>query len=876
MSYLYIAEKPSTMMAVKKAYESSSRPLGNIDFVALAGHVCGLLEPKDYEQWQKKWKDIQLPMIPSEFKVKPIKNDIVKKIKDMVHNGNYEAIIVGTDSDVEGNGIYALLEKYLHLEGYKTLRFFEKDLTNKGIMESFASLTDFHKNERDVGMTNAYWIRAQFDWLIGFNLSVAYTVKTNMLMKVGRVKAPTLKLVYDNCKEIDNFVKKSSYLPSITTADPILNASLVDEEGKDITYEKQIEADRFLKVLGNTAVVKSMEKKETRKAPPQLYKLSDIQVEAGQKYGYSPEKTLSLIQSLYETHKIVSYPRTDGRYVSSEKSKEFQHLLDAVAAMPGMSDIVAKIDRSAIVAAAHNKRYVNDEEVKKSSHDALIPTGKKPNFSELNKDEQNICTMIYKRFLSIFLPDLIEEKRKYYLDVDGNTFICKGSTIIDPGFTDILDTNIKENELPKVTEEQKLKISKKYNHEVVSKPPVRFTQALLLKAMENIQKYMPESELKTVMKEVKGIGQPSSRGAIISELIRTGYISEKGKGLYMTDMGLAYIKYLDGQSVTDPALSAEWELHMQHIREGSEDYHAVKNQVYSYVRVVVQEVTNMEYQQYENKADIKCPLCGKAMRKLKFGYGCSGYPDCNFVIGEIAHKKLSENEIRELCHRKRTGTISGFTSKSGKKFDAKLILDDTGKISFEFDQNEEKSDLMCPSCGSNLIKYSWGYSCSEHNNGCSFAIGKICGKMLTESQIRTLLSRGEIGPLTGFTKKDGTKFEATLVLESKEIDGKAQCKIGFKKFASKENVSSDLYARCPKCGGKVIKSRYGWICEKGCKPSVPYELCKRTIEPEMAEALFTSGQTPILDGFISKKNKQFSAGLRFDDDKLVFYFPEKC
>ena len=185
MKYLYIAEKPSSMQAAKGAYEAAGCPLGQIDFVGLAGHVCGLMEPKEYPQWQKKWRDLTLPMVPDDFLVKPLKKDIVKKIRDMLKNGNYDAIIVGTDSDVEGNGIYALLEKYLHLENFRVFRFFEKDLTSKEIMKSFANLTDFHTNPRDVGMTQAYWIRAMFDWLIGFNLSVAYTVKTNMNVQRG-------------------------------------------------------------------------------------------------------------------------------------------------------------------------------------------------------------------------------------------------------------------------------------------------------------------------------------------------------------------------------------------------------------------------------------------------------------------------------------------------------------------------------------------------------------------------------------------------------------------------------------------------------------------------------------------------------------------
>ena len=880
MRYLYIAEKPSTMQTVKSVYEFAGSPLGKIDFISLAGHVCGLLEPKEYPQWKdQKWADLPLPMIPDDFQVKSIKPAIVKSIQDKLKKEKYDAIIVGTDSDVEGNGIYALLEKKLNLYHYKALRFFEKDLTAESIMQSFKNLTDFHKNPRDVGMTQAYWIRAQFDWLIGHNMTVAYTVKTNLTMRVGRVKAPTLKLVYDNWKAIEDFQKKSSYLPTVTTKNPLLNATYLTEEGEDGIFEKKEDAERLLQSLGNKATVKKKECKLTKKAPPQLLKLSDVQYEAGQKYGYSLTKTLAIIQSLYEKHKVVSYPRTDGKYVSSERAKEFPTLIKAVAAVPELKAEASGISLAAINQARGNKRYVNDTEVAKKSHDALIPTGKAPDYSKMTAEEQKICTMIYKHFLAIFLPDLTEEKRKYFLDVDGKTFVCKGSKIVDRGFTRIFDTKIKENELPDVTEGQQMDISKKEIHEVVSRPPARFTQALLLKAMEDIQKYMPESELKTIMKKVAGIGQASSRGEIVRDLLQTGYIEEREKGgLYMTEKGLAYIHYLDGKSITDPALSAQWELHMQHIREGEEKYEDVRKQILDYVNESVREVMDSSFDQFndtENTSKLPCPFCGKPLRKTSFGYGCSGYPDCRFSIGEIAHKRLTESQLSDLLTKHRTGVIKGFTNKKGTKFDAVLVLKNRA-ISFEFPESiRETKDLMCPVCGSPLQKFAWGYGCSEHKNGCNFVIGKIGGKMLTESQVKTLLNKERLGPLSGFHKKDGTTFEATLVLEKEEDEnGKENYKVAFEHRNSLQNTAKDIYARCPVCGGTVVRGKWGWICGKNQCSEVPYKLSEREIEPETAEQIFAVGHSSMLEGFISKKQKPFSAILEMKDGKVRFSFPE--
>lgn len=284
MKYLYLAEKPSAMKAVKAAYESSNKPLGEIDFFALAGHICKLCEPKEYEKWNVKWQERELPMIPGQFKVGILTKDKVLDLKKKLEAGHYDAIIVGTDSDVEGNGIYDLIETYLGLQQYKTFRFFETDLTQAGIMKSMMSLTDYHTNPRDVGMTESFRIRSRFDWLIGFNMTVAYTVKSGFLMKVGRVKAPTLKLVYDNCKAIDEFSQKVSYQPTITTKELELTAGLIDEEGKVSAFPSKEEAEAILAALSGTATVESFEKTAKKTQADQLFKLTDIQYEAGTKY----------------------------------------------------------------------------------------------------------------------------------------------------------------------------------------------------------------------------------------------------------------------------------------------------------------------------------------------------------------------------------------------------------------------------------------------------------------------------------------------------------------------------------------------------------------------------------------------------------------
>ena len=687
MKYLYIAEKPSTMNEVRKAY-NKNRFLGDIDFVALSGHICGLKEPKEYDDWDKPWRELELPLVPGQFKTKVIKKDIADNIKKMIKENGYDAIIVGTDSDQEGNGIYDLLERQLGLGRIKAYRFFEKDLTEKGIMESMHALTDYRQNPRDVGMTEAFRIRSQFDWLIGFNMTIAYTVKSGFLMRVGRVKCPTLKLVYDNCAEIDAFTESRSYQPAIHTAVKEMDAVFVDEQLKDKAFARKEEAQKIVDDCGDEAKIVSITKKVESKPPAQFYKLSDIQVEAGQKYGYSPEATLAVIQSLYETHKVLSYPRTDGRYVSSEKAKEFPILAAAALSIPELSQFAGMITDSAIKAAASSSRFVNDKEVEKSSHDALIPTGKKPDMAAMTEEERNILLMVYRRFLAAFLPPLKEEKTKILLDADGYGFLARGSVVVDPGFTVIFERKPKELALPAVSEGEILDIAQKGLKEVVSRPPKRLTQATLIAAMENIQKYMKKGELRDAMKEAKGIGQPSSRAAIISDLIKTGYMEEKKGGLYITSQGKTYIENLKGCSLLDPELSAEWEVKMKKIRNREAEYSDVYGEAVGYLGQLLDDVKTAQIEKApsaKGTMDFNCPVCGKPMRDTGKGFGCSGYPECKFFIGTICGKKITASQAKALCSKRKTGLIKGFTSKSsGRPFDAKLFLNSNNEIKFEF------------------------------------------------------------------------------------------------------------------------------------------------------------------------------------------------
>lgn len=866
MKYLFLAEKPSAMKAIRDAYEHSNKPLGQIDFFPLAGHICKLCEPKAYEEWDVRWDERPLPMIPEEFKVGPLREDVINKLKRQLSSTKYDAIIVGTDSDVEGNGIYDLIETYLGLQHYKAYRFFESDLTPSGIMKSMTDLQDYHTNPRDVGMTKAYRIRSRFDWLIGFNMSVAYTVKSGFLMKVGRVKAPTLKLVYDNCKSIENFTSNTAYQPSIEIEDNHVNAGLADESGKAIAFSTAEEAKGILEQLSGTATVKTFKKEIKKTSANQLYKLTDIQYEAGMKYGYTPEQTLELIQSLYEKHKIISYPRTDGRYVSSEKAKNFPDLLKAVSKMDGLEETVKTITEKDIESVQHNKRYVNDEEVQKSSHDALMPTGDVSALKKLGTDERNICEMIFKRFVSIFLPPLSEEKTKVVFEDNGFYFTCNGSRVLNPGYT-ILSNRPKESPLPDFNDGDSFKESKQYLHEVVSKPPQRFTQATLIKAMENIQKYVNEENLKKIIKQAGGIGQPSSRAAIISELISSGYVKDvqtvKGKGLHITEKGTRYIENLGNSSIVSPNLSAEWESHINDVKNGDVTYEEVYLEIINYLRDTLSELDKLEIEKAvdtSNRTEIgKCPVCGKPVLEFPKGYGCSGYPDCKFSIPKmIAGKTLTEAHIKNLIQHGTTGRISGFKSRLGRPFASTLIIKD-GKVQWEpFEQNTE---MKCPKCGKNLVKTPMTYKCPDAD--CGFTLWlSIGGKILSDKNVNDLLNGKQTDIIKGIKKKNGEKFDAKL-----------EIKDGVLKFVSNRSMSKDTGVKCPICGNPILEKNHVFSCSNDtCKFYIFKHISGTEVTTEMVKEIVENGQTSKFYNFTGKNGNRFKAYLALDGNKKSVKF----
>lgn len=708
---LFIAEKPSAMREFSAVYNKHKstidKKLGidDIKFTALAGHVCRYLEPKEFSEWQgKKWSELyeELPLIPQTWKVDTIpgRGQLVKDLKNELKNNKYDTLIVGTDSDVEGSGIYYLLSEYLGLKNYKTLRFFETSLTEKDILASFLNMTDFYSDPKHVGALNAYIFRSHWDYC-GHTFTVAYSVRFGELMKVGSVKAPTLKLIADNCASIDSFVPTTTFGIKSQHTDGFESTLLNEDDNKDRSFATKEEAERFLKTLSMQATVKSFKKETKIHKAPKLYSLSDLQVDAA-KQGYTPDKTLEIAQKLYEERKILSYPRTSGTHLASGKVADLPDLLASIKDIPDIKPFVLRVTAADISRVSTDPNIINDKEVAKASHDALIPTGAKVDWSALTKQEQDIFLLVCKRFLAHFMPLFSEEKCTLLLDNNDNPFKANGRKTIENGFNDLYGKTTKDVIIPVYNSGDIVQIDANVVYEKTSTPPTRYTMGTIINAMKNIASQITDPELKKRMRESEGIGTEATRSTILKDLKDTGYISlGKGNTIYITDMGKRYVENIsmkkeDGSvdmGIADPVQVAYWSSQNKLIQLGEKTVNEVMDSFIKYLNKKISDLKSSGDPIKRSRAEQAsiglppCPLCGSKVSSGKFGYFCSTYKEsgCRLSVpNEMASKTLTDNQKKGLLEGKKIHA-KGFKSKAGKLFEADIVLNKTtGKVEFDF------------------------------------------------------------------------------------------------------------------------------------------------------------------------------------------------
>lgn len=737
MEYLFIAEKPSLMREVQTCYKRHMKEIisrvGKIDFIALAGHVCRNCEPTSYGSWSGNWDAIQYPMVPQQWKIEPVKGkvDLLARVREAA--AEHEGIIVGTDSDTEGYGIYYLLETYLGLQGKKTLRFMEHSLTDKEILESLLSMTDYHTDPVHARFTQSYLLRSRADWLFGMNATREATVHTGKLMTVGRVKTPTIKLVYDNSIAIENFRPETYYL--VHAVYDGFQGVLVGKDGKAFRFTSREQCPE----LSKAGIVASVKSEEFETYAPKLYDLPSLQMDAGQMLGLTPKETLTALQALYEKHKSVSYPRTQCRYVSTERAKEFPVLLRAVSVFPELAAVLPEAE----LKRAQNKRVVNDGEVAKESHDALLPTSQIPDLSKMTEQEVQVLRLVYTKFLAQFLPPLVEKKTVYGIRHGNFLFRADGKIVESLGWRRLYGSP-KDSVLPDLKKGDTVKAQEIKADPYKTKPPKRLTQATLIKAMENIAEKVEDPELRKSLAGSKGIGTPATRDSIIADIIKRGYVQDKN-GLYITPEGKSYIEQLSGTAIISPVFAAQLDYEIKKIQRGEAGYKEAYDRMLGSLSGLCMQLEKLE----APKASWKCPNCGSELTDRKYSFSC---PRCSFSIPKrLMDITVTDDMIANMYEGKAQGPYT-FKKKDGSTFKAKITLTQGG-IGFDF-----SSDIRCPFCGSMMRVNKGGAFCN-----CGLKVYRnVAGKELNDTQVKTLAMRRLLSNVQGFKKKDGALFTAGL------------------------------------------------------------------------------------------------------------------
>jgi DNA topoisomerase III len=682
------------------------------------------------------------------------------------------------------------------------------------------------------------------------------------------------------------------------------NGSLWDEHRTaPRLWHREIAEAIQRKCTSKYGVVELEEKKPTTQAAPQLYDLTTLQREANNRLGFSAKRTLQIAQALYERHKAITYPRTDSRALPEDY-------------LPTVRSTLARIDNPFARKVLDNnwvkpnKRIFNDAKV--GDHFAIIPTGTVPR--ALDDHERKVFDMLTKRFVAVFFPSAQYENTTRITRVEGEPFKTEGKILVAPGWLEVYGREAvsekPEENLPAVTQGEQIKTIRVEIRTEQTKPPARYSEATILSAMEAAGKLVEDEELREAMKE-KGLGTPATRAAIIETLISAHYLVRHGKELQPTPKAIQTITLLKNAvpELTSPELTGEWEFRLREIEHRKLTRDAFMRDIRHLTEDIVGKAKHFHPDEHmpHSKPFGTCPKCGSPIIERFKSFTCTN-EECDFTIWKtIAGRLLSREEFETLVHDKHVGPLSGFRSKKGRRFPAVLKLSDDFKAEFDFGPNGQANGATqpvdfsgreplgkCPKCGGGVFELGMSYVCENSvapNKTCDFRAGKvILQQPVDPEQMKKLLSTGKTDLLPRFISRKGRPFKAFLVLTDKKDVGfefekrqpKTRRERKPKEPAPKiDFTGQDALGKCPECGGNMFETEDSYICEHSqaersrCKFKLSKTILGRDIPKEQAQKLLATGKTDLLDGFISKRGRPFSAYLKWEDGKVGFEFPEK-
>ncbi|UIJ66746.1 DNA topoisomerase III [Bacillus cereus] len=618
-----IAEKPSVARDIARVLKCDKKGNGYLEgskyIVTWAlGHLVTLADPESYDVKYKKWNLEDLPMLPERLKLTVIKQTgkQFNAVKSQLLRKDVNEIIVATDAGREGELVARwIIDKVKLNKPIK--RLWISSVTDKAIKDGFANLKPGKAYDNLYASAVA---RSEADWYIGLNATRALTTRFNAQLNCGRVQTPTVAMIASREDEIKNFKAQTYYgIEAQTMAK--LKLTWQDANGNSRSFNKE-KIDGIVKRLDKqNATVVEIDKKQKKSFSPGLYDLTELQRDANKKFGYSAKETLNIMQKLYEQHKVLTYPRTDSRYISSDIVGTLPERLKAC----GVGEYRPFAHKVLQKPIKPNKSFVDDSKV--SDHHAIIPTEGYVNFSAFTDKERKIYDLVVKRFLAVLFPAFEYEQLTLRTKVGNETFIARGKTILHAGWKEVYENrfedddvtdDVKEQILPHIEKDDTLTVKLLMQTSGQTKAPARFNEATLLSAMENPTKYMDtqNKQLADTLKSTGGLGTVATRADIIDKLFNSFLIEKRGKDIHITSKGRQLLDLVP-EELKSPTLTGEWEQKLEAIAKGKLKKEVFISEMKNYTKEIVSEIKSSDKKyKHDNISTKSCPDCGKPMLEV--------------------------------------------------------------------------------------------------------------------------------------------------------------------------------------------------------------------------------------------------------------------
>lgn len=631
MKSLVIAEKPSVARDIARVLKCGKNQNGAIEgdrYIVTwgLGHLVTLADPEDYDKKYKEWKMEDLPMLPDVFKLEVIGQTAKQyhAVKTQIHRKDVGLIIIATDAGREGELVARLILKKAG-SNKPIKRLWISSVTDKAIREGFANLKDGKEYD---SLYDAAMCRAEADWMVGINATRALTCKYNAQLSCGRVQTPTLAMIAKREADIRSFVPKPFY-GLLAKGDGLTLTWQNQASGSFCTFDRDLAQNILENLKGETGVVSQVKRTPKKTFAPLLYDLTELQRDANRRFDYSAKETLNIMQRLYENHKVLTYPRTDSRYLSSDIIPTLKERLKACAVGPYR----ALAGRLAMQALPAKPFFVDNSKV--SDHHAIIPTEQFVQLDHMTIDERRIYDLVVRRFLAVMYPPFEYEQTSVSVQIGGESFIARGKIVKEQGWKAAYDNGaegesqddeetaegvpVKEQQLPDLKKGDRVAVLSLSMTEGKTKPPAPFNEATLLSAMENPVAYM-ESRDKAMAKtlgETGGLGTVATRADIIEKLFSSFLLEKRGKDIYLTSKAKQLLELVP-EDLKKPELTADWEMKLSRIAKGNLKRGAFMSDIRVYSQALIGQIRAGEGSfRHDNLTNTKCPVCGKRMLAVK-------------------------------------------------------------------------------------------------------------------------------------------------------------------------------------------------------------------------------------------------------------------